>query len=395
VPSVHFKGLSDPAAGEPRREVRNDCHAAEWCDTIHCGGSPFGGLPGLSGRTPCGRRTGLGSTSVVLNGDGTVHSEARYYPYGAVRWSSGTLPTDYRFTGQREDGYIKLTVMGARWYDGQLGRWISPDSIIPDPANPQSLNRLMYVNNNPLKLVDWGGHAGTTAKLIRGASGTHLAGSASPNQGSLLKGLLVTSTGLSVAHEAMSGEILPLPRYYGPMTPTEPDEQWRKDWAYRASKVAMSSDTIALYISLTEAAVADASTLVGIIGGGAGAIPAKLASEAAVQGSPIAAAENFLGLVSLVSAGAGDALLGNTRAYPMNNRIVLGQDTTVSLLNSAGGYVPESNVDFLISAEQWIYDVARAVGLPLYAELHLGTDQSGEFFWYVQILQLQSDEQEQ
>jgi RHS repeat-associated protein len=127
---------------------------------------------------PCGRRvwynmcwgiilrclrTGLGSTSVVLNGDGMVHSEARYYPYGVTRWSSGTLPTDYRFTGQREDGYIKLTVMSARWYDAQLGRWISPDPIVPDPANPQSFNRLSYVRNNPLKFIDPSGFCEGTA----------------------------------------------------------------------------------------------------------------------------------------------------------------------------------------------------------------------------------------
>jgi RHS repeat-associated protein len=101
----------------------------------------------------------LGTTSLVLNADGTVHSEARHYPYGEERWSSGTLPTDYRFTGQRNDSYIKLTVMGARWYDGQLGRWISPDTIIPDPANPQSFNRYSYVLNRPLVLTDPSGHA--------------------------------------------------------------------------------------------------------------------------------------------------------------------------------------------------------------------------------------------
>ncbi|MEJ2737434.1 MAG: hypothetical protein P8189_28405, partial [Anaerolineae bacterium] len=43
----------------------------------------------------------LGTTSLVLNVGGTVHSEARHYPYGEERWRSGTLPTDYRFTGQR------------------------------------------------------------------------------------------------------------------------------------------------------------------------------------------------------------------------------------------------------------------------------------------------------
>jgi RHS repeat-associated protein len=72
----------------------------------------------------------LGTTSLVLKADGTVHSEARHYPYGEERWSSGTLPTDYRFTGQRNHAYIKLTVMGARWYEAQIGRWISPDSIM-------------------------------------------------------------------------------------------------------------------------------------------------------------------------------------------------------------------------------------------------------------------------
>lgn len=52
-------------------------------------------------------RTGLGTTSVVLNADGSFHSEARHYPYGEERWSSGSLPTDYRFTGQRLDSYTQ------------------------------------------------------------------------------------------------------------------------------------------------------------------------------------------------------------------------------------------------------------------------------------------------
>jgi RHS repeat-associated protein len=114
----------------------------------------------------------LSTTSVVLDADGSLHSEARHYPYGEERWRSpidGTLPTDYRFTGQRDTGYIKLYQMGARWYDSELGRWISPDTIIPDPANPQSFDRYSYVNNRPLALVDSSGHAGTPAKLIRGA----------------------------------------------------------------------------------------------------------------------------------------------------------------------------------------------------------------------------------
>ena len=39
------------------------------------------------------------------------------------------------------------------------GRFISPDSIVPEPGNPQSLNRYAYVNNNPLRYTDPSGHA--------------------------------------------------------------------------------------------------------------------------------------------------------------------------------------------------------------------------------------------
>ena len=47
---------------------------------------------------------------------------------------------------------------GARWYDPQIGRFISPDTIIPDPGNSQSFNRYSYVQNNPIKYTDPSGH---------------------------------------------------------------------------------------------------------------------------------------------------------------------------------------------------------------------------------------------
>ncbi len=48
--------------------------------------------------------------------------------------------------------------MGARWYDARIGRWIQPDTIVPNPANPQSLNRFSYVLGNPLRYRDPSGH---------------------------------------------------------------------------------------------------------------------------------------------------------------------------------------------------------------------------------------------
>lgn len=54
---------------------------------------------------------------------------------------------------------IGLYYYRARWYDAHVGRFVSADTIVPEPTNPQALNRYSYVVNNPLVLVDPSGHA--------------------------------------------------------------------------------------------------------------------------------------------------------------------------------------------------------------------------------------------
>ena len=39
-------------------------------------------------------------------------------------------------------------------YDPKIGRFISPDSIVPDEKNPQVFNRFTYVYNSPLRFTD-------------------------------------------------------------------------------------------------------------------------------------------------------------------------------------------------------------------------------------------------
>lgn len=110
----------------------------------------------------------LGSTSLLTYGNGQTNpgtkvngSETRYYPYGAQRLAP-TLPadniTDRDFTGQKENSYIKLIYMNARWYDSQIGRFVSADSIVPQASNPQAYNRYSYGYNNPVKYSDPTGH---------------------------------------------------------------------------------------------------------------------------------------------------------------------------------------------------------------------------------------------
>jgi RHS repeat-associated protein len=127
----------------------------------------------------------LGSTSLATS-EGpspTVVGRQLYKPFGEVRWASGALETDFGFTGQREDGYIRLVHMGARWYNRELGRWVSPDSLVPDTANPQSLNRYSYLRHEVSCAIVWRGSDQTcrpTGSTLRGHAGLATASCEAP-----------------------------------------------------------------------------------------------------------------------------------------------------------------------------------------------------------------------
>ncbi|MBI2836599.1 MAG: RHS repeat-associated core domain-containing protein [Chloroflexi bacterium] len=129
----------------------------------------------------------------MSDSDGTSLGAILYAPYGGTR--SGSVPTDIKFTGQKLDGtglcYFRkpsvgpanpnpsvvanspLTLTGlwsGRYYDPVIGRFISPDTIVPYPANPQSLNRYSYVYNNPLTYRDEDGHFGPLAFVALGGA---------------------------------------------------------------------------------------------------------------------------------------------------------------------------------------------------------------------------------
>jgi RHS repeat-associated protein len=101
----------------------------------------------------------LGSTSLTTDNSGTVVAETRYLPYGEERWTAGgAQPTDFTFTSQRVERGFGLMDYQARYYDPRLGRFISADTVVPDYANPQLLNRYAYTVNNPVKHVDPSGN---------------------------------------------------------------------------------------------------------------------------------------------------------------------------------------------------------------------------------------------
>ena len=82
-----------------------------------------------------------------------------YDPYGNVdpNHSSGSV-LPYTYTGKELDAETGLYYFGARYYDAAQGRFMTPDTTVQSPGDPQTLNRYAYARNNPLLYTDPSGH---------------------------------------------------------------------------------------------------------------------------------------------------------------------------------------------------------------------------------------------
>ena len=98
----------------------------------------------------------LGTNAHQIKYSDSSRSSQYYLPYGGSRGNYGDgLTTDRTYTGQVSDETLTgLMFYNARYYDPLLRRFISPDTIVPDPGNPQDLNRYSYVRNNPVRYSD-------------------------------------------------------------------------------------------------------------------------------------------------------------------------------------------------------------------------------------------------
>jgi len=100
----------------------------------------------------------LGSISVITDANGAVLERLRFDVFGApvnpttgaAKASFGASNTNRGYTGYEMDASTGLINMNARLYDPVLGRFISADTIVPNPGNMQDFNRYSYVLNNPL-----------------------------------------------------------------------------------------------------------------------------------------------------------------------------------------------------------------------------------------------------
>ncbi|WP_229785766.1 RHS repeat-associated core domain-containing protein, partial [Promicromonospora citrea] len=89
-------------------------------------------------------------------------------------------PGDHEFLGKVRDEATGLTLVGARWYDETIGRFLTVDPVM-DLTDPQQWNAYAYSNNNPVTYSDPTGlwwEALPVSNLVK-SSGTVAAASSS------------------------------------------------------------------------------------------------------------------------------------------------------------------------------------------------------------------------
>ncbi len=153
----------------------------------------------------------LGSASLITDQQGNVKETIEYMPFGTYRERvdhDKSFPNvNYTFTDQEDDDETGLYNYNARLYDPLLGRFISADSVIPEPGNLQAFNRYSYCVNNPLVYVDPGGHFAWLPLLIGAAIGALIGGITSDWNAQAM--LIGAATGAITAGAfALAGEMI-------------------------------------------------------------------------------------------------------------------------------------------------------------------------------------------
>lgn len=109
---------------------------------------------GPDGRTVYLLEDHLGSTRCLVDAAGQVVARYSYSPFGAPRRVEGSEETAFLFAGEEWDAEAGLLYLRARYYDPEIGRFLSPDPLDGRPEDPQSFNQYAYAANDPVNRTD-------------------------------------------------------------------------------------------------------------------------------------------------------------------------------------------------------------------------------------------------
>ena len=100
----------------------------------------------------------LRSTVNLTDEGGSARQSILYDAWGHERERIGVSANKFTFTGHELDEETGLVYAKARFFDPDVGRFLSQDAFLGESSEPPSLHRYMYAHANPLRFVDPTGH---------------------------------------------------------------------------------------------------------------------------------------------------------------------------------------------------------------------------------------------
>ncbi|TGL49544.1 hypothetical protein EHQ61_13995 [Leptospira wolffii] len=108
------------------------------------------------------------SVAHVLDEGGHTLSRMQYEPYGETLVQRGNQDLVPKYNSQELDRETNFYFYNARYYDPQIARFTSADSVIDGARSTQGWNRFSYVAGNPIRYKDPTGHTVDSAlELIK------------------------------------------------------------------------------------------------------------------------------------------------------------------------------------------------------------------------------------
>lgn len=106
---------------------------------------------------------GLGTPIALMAADGATVWRMRVDAWGNPVATVGSIVGSIGYTGYPIDDETGLFYANARYYDSELGAFLSEDPAQGDPMRPITLHPYVYGNGNPLIYLD---RSGRTAELV-------------------------------------------------------------------------------------------------------------------------------------------------------------------------------------------------------------------------------------
>ena len=116
-----------------------------------------------SGTTSYYAQDAVATITSLSNATGALANTYTYDSFGNLTASTGTLANPFRYTGRELDSETGVYLYRARYYDANLGRFVSED---PVGFNSGTVNFYDYVGNSPLNFNDPTGHEACCQKNI-------------------------------------------------------------------------------------------------------------------------------------------------------------------------------------------------------------------------------------